>query len=161
MTVPVPGVQGASPAEAFRRLDQLRMQRVRELGRPLTSDELKSLEAEQPCPDCGGHHARACPRVKSHSWHSNGHPASVEYWPPDLVDWGGVVFEDQGEDAPGGLVLDRNAQVDLALLLAVLDEPPVVDAIHNHLDASITCARAARRLRLLLDSGDEVQSGQE
>lgn len=35
----------------------------------------------KPCMHCGGHHARACPRVKRLSWHPGGALAEVEFWP--------------------------------------------------------------------------------
>ena len=48
------------------------------------------------CPDCGGVHQRACPRIQSQEWHPNGNRVSVTYfkryddtgvvWPEDAYD---------------------------------------------------------------------------
>jgi hypothetical protein len=42
--------------------------------------------------NCGGAHARSCPRVRAITWHENGRVARVEFWPPgrwpdDHVQW--------------------------------------------------------------------------
>jgi hypothetical protein len=139
VTQPVPGVRNASPAEALTRLGRLAADRQRELRRPLTDEELTTLEEQQPCMHCGGHHSRSCPRVKRIAWHPQGKLAEVEYWPSQDVDWDAVVFEDQGDDGPPP-TLDDLLQ---ALIQAHPGNTPVIDT--------------AERLRHLLNALDAGQ----
>ena len=63
------------------------------------------------CPDCGGLHQRACPRVKRQVWLRTGAGAGerteVEFWPPGWDDTGVIWPEDaydpddDAEDASG------------------------------------------------------------
>jgi DNA-binding transcriptional regulator YiaG len=55
------------------------------------------LNAPGVCQHCGGVHSRACPRVKSLSYHENGKLAHAEYWPH--ADWpkDDVIFADGPE----------------------------------------------------------------
>lgn len=49
-----------------------------------TADEAAEIWAmfrARACSHCGGLHARACPRVRSMSWHPNGQLAGVRFWP--------------------------------------------------------------------------------
>lgn len=137
---PVPGVSAASPAEALSRLSRLAARRERELKRSLTEDELNELESNQPCMHCGGHHARACPRVKRVAFTSQGRISEVEYWPHREISWDGVVFEDQGDaEIPG---FDQ-------VLIAVAQAHPEDDDILRTVD----------RLAFLL--GRAVKSGSD
>lgn len=47
---------------------------------PVDPDDVVQLARLKPCSHCGGHHVRACPRVKKMSWHPNAGIASVEFW---------------------------------------------------------------------------------
>ena len=65
-------------------------------------------EGTQPCPDCGGVHARACPRIKSESvvLSAEGQivQREVHYWPPGQWE-AGIVFADDAfekDDGEGG-----------------------------------------------------------
>ncbi len=54
------------------------------------------VQGKAPCPDCGGIHERACPRVKEKEFHPNGNLVRVRYfrsyddtgviWPEDAFD---------------------------------------------------------------------------
>ncbi len=125
MPVPqqVPGAQQS--AEAWVQLQRLARLRASGQHRPLTDDEQKSLDEQQPCLHCQGYHSRYCPRVRTLEWHSNGLLARVEYWPGDQIDWTGVVFSDQGEDEPDGMIaVDRD---DLKLALSPYSRLKVLD----------------------------------
>lgn len=82
--------------------------------RPATAEEkklLRELFSQLPreiCPDCGGYHWRACPRVKRRSLHGNGNPAEVEYWrewDDSEVFWPEEIWdeEDDDDDAAGSV----------------------------------------------------------
>jgi hypothetical protein len=63
----------------------------------------------EPCPECGGFHLRACPRVKRQVWHPNGNRTEVEYWPPGTwedqeIIWPEDVFEEDDDGRPAGPV---------------------------------------------------------
>lgn len=73
---------------------------------PLTAREkadARAIFAEgNACPDCGGIHQRACPRVKRQVWlrsgPGDGQRTEVEYWPKfddDAIIWPEDAF---GED---------------------------------------------------------------
>ena len=59
------------------------------------------------CGDCGGIHARACPRVKRKVFHPNGNLIEVSYWRHGQWDESAVIFPedahdpDDAEDASG------------------------------------------------------------
>jgi hypothetical protein len=60
-----------------------------------------SERPDRPCPDCGGFHLRACPRVKSQEWLGNGNRVKVEYWPDGSWDESAVIYpEDVYDDSP-------------------------------------------------------------
>ena len=77
---------------------------------PLTPAEKRDAQqifaAGNACPDCGGIHQRACPRIKRLELHPNGNRIGVTYfkryddtgiiWPDDAYD-----PEDNTEDANG------------------------------------------------------------
>ena len=56
------------------------------------------FEADQACPDCGGLHKRACPRVRRQVWlrtgAGDGQRTEVEFWPPGWDDTGVIWPED-------------------------------------------------------------------
>lgn len=52
---------------------------------------------EEVCPNCRGVHNRACPRVRSVSYHDNGTLKSVEYWPDGQWPQEAVIFRDSPE----------------------------------------------------------------
>ena len=75
----------------------------------LTPEEKIALRAVFPdrpdsaCPDCGGYHLRACPRIKLQKWLGEGAGSGarieVEYWPQvDYNDEETVYPEDVWED---------------------------------------------------------------
>lgn len=83
--------------EALRTLERLALVRASAV-RELTEDERTALDAAGgPCAHCGGYHARACPRVKRLAFHPNGGAAEVEFWPHNVIDWTGVLFDDGGD----------------------------------------------------------------
>lgn len=47
------------------------------------------------CQHCGGAHARACPRVRSLTWHPNGTLAGVEFWPADRWPQADIMWPEQ------------------------------------------------------------------
>jgi hypothetical protein len=98
MTMPTvqqaPG--GAVSADAYYRLQALARQRASH--RSLTEEESTELSDTATCTFCFGWHVRACPRVKSMSWHMNHGLASVEFWPDSEIDWTGVIWDDGGDD---------------------------------------------------------------
>lgn len=70
-------------------------------GKNLTEERRRELRAlfpvpEQACPDCGGYHLRACPRVKSQEWEGQGagtgNRIKVEYWPQGSYDDGETLY---------------------------------------------------------------------
>jgi hypothetical protein len=119
MTIPqtsgIPQIGTQQLAEAMAQLQRLSRLRSTQQRRPLTEDEQRTLDEQQPCMHCGGYHARACPRVKLLEWHPNGHLAKAEYWPDDQVDWEDVIFPDQGEDESDGMVAVARELLDRAL----------------------------------------------
>jgi hypothetical protein len=58
---------------------------------------LQYFESEEVCPNCRGVHTRACPRVRSVSYHDNGTLRSVEYWPDGEWPQSEVIFRDSPE----------------------------------------------------------------
>jgi hypothetical protein len=66
--------------------------------------QLRELFASLPrevCPDCGGYHWRACPRVKRKTFHPNGNIVEVEYWQDwddSEVFWPEEIWDDEEED---------------------------------------------------------------
>ena len=51
---------------------------------PLALAKLYDPQAAEPipaCPECGGFHGRACPRVKRKAYNAQGKIVEVEYWP--------------------------------------------------------------------------------
>lgn len=58
---------------------------------------LQYFEGEEVCPNCRGVHTRACPRVRSVSYHDNGTLRSVEYWPDGEWPQSDVIFRDSPE----------------------------------------------------------------
>lgn len=67
----------------------------------LTPDELRQIRkqiADNRCLHCGGAHARACPRVKTMSYHPNGALAGVEFWPDGKWSTDHVLFLDEYPD---------------------------------------------------------------
>lgn len=58
---------------------------------------LEYFEKGEACGDCGGVHNRACPRVRSRSYHENGTPKSVDYWPDGQWPQDTVIFRDSPE----------------------------------------------------------------
>jgi len=159
----VPGMEESAAAIAhLRRLQSLRDQQTR---RKLTDEELAELDEHQQCQHCGGFHVRACPRVRSVSFHPNGKIASVTYWPSVRVDWDHVVFADQGtdDDFP---TLDGRTLDDLRLVLAPYSRPWQPDRALLpegvvHTLCTLEEIQAARRLLLLLDGDDTIQSGSD
>ncbi len=49
--------------------------------REMAAEVRARFAANEACQHCKGLHARACPRVKTMSFHPNGGLASVEFWP--------------------------------------------------------------------------------
>lgn len=47
----------------------------------IIADVQRRFSNNEACQHCKGLHARACPRVKSMTFHSNGSLASIEFWP--------------------------------------------------------------------------------
>jgi hypothetical protein len=73
---------------------------------PAEKREARELfETHAACPDCGGLHKRACPRIRRQVWLRTGPGAGerteVEYWPPGWDDTGVIWPEDayDSEDA--------------------------------------------------------------
>lgn len=57
-----------------------------------------------PCQTCGGVHGRACPRVRSIEYTTQGDKIlirRVEYWPDGRWDTSGIMFADQLPPLPG------------------------------------------------------------
>ena len=65
------------------------------------------FQAGSACPDCGGIHQRACPRIKRLELHPNGNRVGVSYWrtfDDTGVIWPEDAFDDEDpeeEDANG------------------------------------------------------------
>jgi hypothetical protein len=127
----------------------------RRLDRSLTEEELSALEeSDSRCVHCGGYHARACPRVKRLEFHQNGQPAAVEFWPPDVVSWVGVVFDDQGDPDEGSLIRVDDIAEDVELLISVLTGKDklvgVRNAVRRH-PARQYVAEAVHRIEALIE----------
>jgi len=61
--------------------------------------EGKAPSGQRPCFHCGGVHLRACRRVKSAEWHTDGTVIKAEYWPDGAWDETGIIWpEDAYED---------------------------------------------------------------
>jgi hypothetical protein len=60
----------------------------------------KIFEENRQCAHCGGFHHRACPRVRSFTFHSNGDLASVEFWPDGRWSDEHVVWREQVAPPP-------------------------------------------------------------
>lgn len=58
---------------------------------------LEYFDQERQCTHCQGVHARACPRVRSASYHENGQLHAAEYWPDGEWPQDGVIFRDSPE----------------------------------------------------------------
>lgn len=82
------------------------------LRRAPTEEEkqaLRELFPERPesaCPDCGGYHLRACPRVRRQVWLGQGSGAGtrieVEYWQSGQYDDSETIYpEEVFDDSPG------------------------------------------------------------
>lgn len=81
---------------------------------PLTRQEKLDAQAVfaagESCPDCGGIHQRACPRVKRQVWlrsgPGDGQRTEVEFWPPGWDDtgviWPEEAFDDEDPETSGG-----------------------------------------------------------
>lgn len=65
---------------------------------PVDPDDVPALARLKPCSHCGGHHVRACPRIKKMSWHPNAGIASVEFWPDGKWPDKHVLFPDEITD---------------------------------------------------------------
>ena len=70
---------------------------------PAQKRDAQQIFAEgKACPDCGGIHQRACPRIKRQVWIGQGSGAGnrveVEYWPPGWDDTGVIWPEDAFDD---------------------------------------------------------------
>lgn len=144
-----------TPGDSIMALQQLRqLSAQRNRGRPATDSELKELEDEPACLHCGGFHSRACPRVRSVSWHPTGVIAQVVYWPWDKVDWSGVLWEDVTDTGPSVLLADL--EDDLNILIDRLLYPSTMDSARRGLVSG-----AAQRLRLLIETAKygAVESG--
>ena len=61
-------------------------------------DAQAAFAEEKACPDCGGLHRRACPRVRRQVWlrtgPGSGERTEVEFWPPGWDDTGVIWPED-------------------------------------------------------------------
>jgi hypothetical protein len=83
---------------------------VASLSKREKADAREIFAAGNACPDCGGIHQRACPRVKRQVWVGQGSGAGnrveVEYFPvyPDAgIIWPEDAYdEDDAEDANAG-----------------------------------------------------------
>lgn len=51
--------------------------------------------AQRCCQHCGGLHTRACPRVRSISYSSDGKPSQVDFWPDGRWPTDGVLWLDE------------------------------------------------------------------
>jgi hypothetical protein len=54
----------------------------------------------EQCQHCGGIHARACPRVSSLKWHTDGSLIEVSYWPDREWSRADIIFPEDvyGDD---------------------------------------------------------------
>lgn len=72
---------------------------------------LRAVFPDRPdsaCPDCGGYHLRACPRIKLQRWigegAGTGNRIEVEYWPEfddENIIWPEDVFDEEDDEHPG------------------------------------------------------------
>jgi hypothetical protein len=150
MVMPTPQRQQGldESAMALATLNRLAVLRNQAQHRALTEEEQAELdEGHPPCIHCGGHHVRACPRVRRIVFRQGGAGVQeVEYWPASEIDWTGVIFEDVGgdEEPPSSLPTD---------VTIVLDG--LTEAGENLIpgeEISEETRQAARRLVLWLDS---------
>jgi len=82
---------------------------VADLTRQQKLDARQIFAEGKACPDCGGIHSRACPRIKRQTWLRTGPGAGerteVEYWatyPDEGIIWPEDAYdEDDTEDADG------------------------------------------------------------
>jgi hypothetical protein len=129
---------------ALATLNRLSYLRTQSTHRELTEAEQDELaQDEAPCIHCGGHHARACPRVRRIVFRQGGAGVQeVEYWPASEIDWTGVIFEDVGDDEelPSSLAAD---------VMIVLDG---LSRYGGEYAPAEETRQAARRLVLWLDS---------
>jgi hypothetical protein len=146
MTVPDLMVSAAN----MDRLKRLAAQRVPD--RPLTNEETEALEANDACSWCGGHHVRACPRVKKMEWTLVGgvpRMTGIEFWPDSEVNWDHVVFTDEG--APGPVLPLADVEADLDTLISLFETDKRMIAIHSAMPDGQELAAVARRLRMALE----------
>lgn len=105
MPHPQPQAGLEESAQALATLNRLSYLRNQSAHRELTRDEQEELATDSLCVHCGGHHARACPRVKRIVFRQGGAGVQeVEYFPAAEIDWTGVLFEDVGEAEETDLV---------------------------------------------------------
>lgn len=71
-----------------------------ELDAELDPELIARIRAAPRCSHCGGVHVRACPRVRSMSWHPNGTIASVEFWPDGRWSDAHIIWPEQVADDP-------------------------------------------------------------
>lgn len=134
-------------AMALATLNRLSYLRTQATHRELSEAEQEELAQEDPqCIHCGGHHARACPRVRRIVFRQGGAGVQeVEYWPASEINWTGVIFEDVGDDED----LHSSLAADVTTVLNGLAEVSrgLKDGRVNE-----ETQLAARRLVLWLDS---------
>lgn len=68
---------------------------------PQDKDDARTIFGKgEQCIHCGGIHARACPRISTLEWHTDGNLIKVSYWPENRWSDDTIIFPEDvyGDD---------------------------------------------------------------